>query len=92
MDIIKYKIYIRPPRDLPLTLMLIRLSYPYSYVDFLDAFGRSPGYLLVVYNTVCIHLNRRFDRIIDWYPYLIRSRLKYYASILDAKGDGRGII
>ena len=92
IDAIEYEQGLRPPRDLPLALLLVRLSYPHRLWELALMFGRSPGYLSVLFNTVAISLDARFGGIVAWHPCLTRARIKHYARMLNMRADGGGVV
>jgi hypothetical protein len=91
LDDVVYESRLRPSPDLPLALLLLRLSYPHRVWELTQVFGRSPSYLSQVWMAVVLHLDSRFGRMIEWHPTLTYRRIKHFARCLDRQ-DGGGII
>jgi hypothetical protein len=83
---------ISPTPDLPLALLLTRLSWPWRLAELRYLFGRSAGYLSTVWTQSLLHLDREFGRLVQWHPMLEKRRIKYYARKVQRRGHGRGIV
>ena len=76
-----------------LALVLYRLSAPLRLKDLTHTFNRDLGWMSIIFNDVCIHIDRKFHEKLDWdRHFLTPHRLKSYCEHIQANGEPSGVI
>jgi nuclease HARBI1 len=89
IEAITFRNRLAPSPVLALCVTLARLKYPSRWKSHSLKFGRSFGYLSVVFTDVIEYLSTTFDQQLTWHPRL-RSyrRLREFARAVDDAGAG----
>ena len=90
LESIEYRCRLKPSPEFAICLLLCKLSYPRSFFELSDRFGRSPAYLSIVFNDTLEHLRKRYDSMLRFHPSLTYKRVKKYARAVKSMSGLRG--
>ena len=84
---IRYSGRVKCPPETAMCVVLYRLARPRSCEDMTALFGRSSGWISIVFNETIMHLARKHQRLLLWDENrLTLDTMRRYAAAIEATG------
>jgi len=84
--------YAAPPTT-ALALVCYRLAWPLRLKDCMLEFGHERGWLSVIFNHTCVHINNRFKTMLRWNDHqLTPETISRYCAKTQERGEPSGLV